>query len=256
MAQFNKWCVATKENVNGYEMTILNAEPKKINVATKVLSKLIPSQYASHVRIAHLMKSLGKTAVAEFIEEKLPTSKSIRSGDLGEILGTLYLGEFTAFTHGVQRLRWKDHRNMSMRGEDVLAFGVDAATGEFLVLKGEAKSRVSLSGTTVTAARKALSANKGRPSAHAISFLADRCFEQGQTHLADLLDTAQLKLRIKESQVTHLMFTFSGNDPSAHLRRDLQSCTGSIEQISVGLRVVEHQNFIKSVFDMVSSNGV
>ena len=52
------------------------------------------------------------------------------------------------------------------------------------------------------------------------------------------------------------MFTFSGNDPAAHLRRDLQSYTGSIEQISVGLRVVEHQKFIKSVFDMVSSNGV
>ncbi len=256
MAQFAKWCAATKESVNGHEMTVFNAEPKKINGAVKVLAKLIPSQYASGARVAHLMKSLGKTAVAEFIEEKLPTTKPIRSGDLGEILGTSYLGEFTAFKHGIQRLRWKDHRNMSMRGEDVLAFGVDAATGDVMVLKGEAKSRVSLTGTTVTAARKALSANKGRPSAHAISFLADRCFEQGETHLADLLDTAQLKTRIKSSQVTHLMFTFSGNDPAAHLRRDLQSYTGSIEQISVGLRVVEHQKFIKSVFDMVSSNGV
>lgn len=256
MAQFAKWCVATKESVNGHEMTVLDAEPKKVNAAVKALANLIPSQYASGARVAHLMKTLGKTAVAEFIEEKLPTTKPIRSGDLGEILGTSYLGEFTAFKHGVQRLRWKDHRNMSMRGEDVLAFGVDAATGDVLVLKGEAKSRVSLTGTTVTAARKALSANKGRPSAHAISFLADRCFEQGETHLTDLLDTAQLKTRIKASQVTHLMFTFSGNDPAAHLRRDLQSYTGSIEQISVGLRVVDHQKFIKSVFDMVSSNGV
>lgn len=256
MVQFAKWCVATKESVNGHEMTVLDAEPKKVNAAVKTLAKLIPSQYASGARVAHLMKTLGKTAVAEFIEEKLPTTKPIRSGDLGEILGTSYLGEFTAFKHGVQRLRWKDHRNMSMRGEDVLAFGVDTATGDVLVLKGEAKSRVSLTGTTVTAARKALSANKGRPSAHAISFLADRCFEQGEAHLTDLLDTAQLKTRIKASQVTHLMFTFSGNDPAAHLRRDLQSYTGSIEQISVGLRVVEHQKFIKSVFDMVSSNGV
>lgn len=46
------------------------------------------------------MKTLGKTAMAEFIEEKLPTTKPIRSGDLGEILGTSYLGEFTAFKHG------------------------------------------------------------------------------------------------------------------------------------------------------------
>ncbi|WP_107316599.1 Hachiman antiphage defense system protein HamA [Achromobacter xylosoxidans] len=256
MAQFAKWCTTVKESVNGHEMTVLNANPQKIDGAVKVLSKLVPSQYASDARVAHLMKSLGKTAVAEYIEEKLPTSKSIRSGDLGEILGTSYLGEFTVFTQGVKRLRWKDHRNMSMRGEDVLAFGVDATSGEILVLKGEAKSRVTLSGTTVTAARKALSANKGRPSAHAISFVADRCFEQGHTHLADLLDSAQLKTRLKASQVTHLMFTFSGNDPATHLRRDLATYTGSIEQVSVGLRVEEHQKFIKAVFDLVGSNGI
>jgi Cap4 SAVED domain len=256
MAKFAKWCAITKESVNSNEMTVLNAEPAKIGEAATRLSKLIHLKYASGSRVAELMKSLGKEAVAEFIENKLPTSKSIRSGDLGEILGTLYLGEFTVFTLGVERLRWKDHRNMSMRGEDVLAFAVDAASGEVLVLKGEAKSRASLSGATVTAARKALSANKGFPSPHAISFLADRCFDQGQTHLAELLDTAQLKTRFKASQVTHLIFTFSGNDPASHLRHDLNSYTGRIEQISVGLRIVEHQKFIKSVFDMVSSNGV
>lgn len=254
MSQFTTWCAVTKENVNGHEMTLLNAEPKKIDNAVNAVTELIPLQYAEEERIAHLMKNLGKPAVAKYINEKLPRAKKIRSGDLGEILGTFYVKEFTVFNYGVQRLRWKDHPNMSMRGEDLLAFGVDDK-GEILILKGEAKSNASLSDATMEAARKALSANNGLPSPHAISFLADRCFEHGQINLADLLDKLQLQQGIKSSQVTHLMFIFSGNNPAQKLRCDLNLCDSSIKQISVGLRVVEHQKFIKLVFDRVTSNG-
>lgn len=56
MTQFAKWCVATKESVNGPEMTVLDAEPTKVNAAVKVLAKLIPSQYASGARVAHLIE--------------------------------------------------------------------------------------------------------------------------------------------------------------------------------------------------------
>jgi hypothetical protein len=81
---------------------------------------------------------VGKAKTAKFIETSLPTSKSVRSGDLGEVLGVTYLAEFTEFKLHVKRLRWKDHRNMAMRGEDILAFAVNDE-GNLLVLKGEQK---------------------------------------------------------------------------------------------------------------------
>ncbi|MDY7548824.1 hypothetical protein QN360_12245 [Glaciimonas sp. CA11.2] len=42
MTQFAKWCISTKESVNGHEMTVLDAEPKRVNAAVKALAKLSP----------------------------------------------------------------------------------------------------------------------------------------------------------------------------------------------------------------------
>ena len=47
------------------------------------------------------------------------------------------------FNLGIKRLRWKDHRNMSMRGEDVLAFNLDPKGGRLKILKAEVKSVAS-----------------------------------------------------------------------------------------------------------------
>jgi len=177
------------------------------------------------------------------------------SGDLGEILGVAYLSEFTEFKYGVKKLRWKDHRNMAMRGEDVLAFGIDTKTGNLILVKGEAKSRVKLAASVVATARKALCSNKGHPSAHAMSYLADRFFEQGETQMTDLLDNAQLKKRMPLSRVTHLLFTFSGNDPTEILHKNLSGYPDNIRQMYVGLQVAKHQEFIKAVFKE-AANGV
>jgi hypothetical protein len=256
VTQLAKWSDATSEEVNGYEMNIFVGDPKKTTDAIELLADAIPSYYAAPNRVADLLRKHGREGVAKYLEEKLPTAKSIRSGDLGEILGVAYLHEHTPFIYSVKRLRWKDHRNMSMRGEDLLAFSIDKKTKKLLVVKGEVKSRATLSGAVVEAARKALSANHGMPSAHAMSFLADRFFEQGDKELADMLDNAQLKKRISKAQLTHLMFTFSGNNPTNLLRRNLLKCGEGIHQIYVGLQVAKHQEFIKSVFDTVDSNGL
>jgi len=220
------------------------------------VAKAVPPHYVSEDRAADLLKRLGKAKAAAFLETQLPTTKAVRSGDLGEILGDIYLKEFTPFNLGVMRLRWKDHRNMAMRGEDILSFAIDAKTQKLSILKGEAKSRASLNTDTVTAARKALASNNGRPSAHAMAFVATRYFEQGDKKMTDILDKAQLDNQVASSQVAHMMFTFSGNDPTNFLRTDLTKYQGSIEQISVGIRIQKHQEFIKLVFEQVNINGL
>jgi hypothetical protein len=250
------WCDTVADNVNGHEMKILVGSPMKTPKGVAAVGAVIPSYYAAPSRVADLLAKHGRTGAAKFIKEKLPTSKAIKSGDLGEILGTAYLSEFTIFKNHVKRLRWKDHRNMAMRGEDVLAFGIDPKGGQLVVIKGEAKSRVNLAASVVATARKALCSNKGHPSAHAMSFLADRFFEQGDTQMADMLDDAQLKKRIPSSRINHLLFTFSANDPTKILRKNLSNYSDNIRQLYVGVQVVKHQEFIKSVFDVAATHGV
>jgi hypothetical protein len=142
---------------------------------------------------------------------------------------------------------------MAMRGEDILAFAVNDE-GNLLALKGEAKSRKVLTATTIRSARKALAANNGRPSAHAMAFMATRYFEMGDQVMTDLLDRAQLDEQLSQDRVTHMIFILSGNDPTKQLTQDLSGYKGAIKQISVGVVVATHQEFIKSVFEEALEN--
>lgn len=254
--KLSKWCKAATDKVNGHDLTVFAAENKKLTTATKSIAKTLSSHYVAPHRVAHLMKRLGRPAVATYIAAKLPTSKAIQSGDLAEILGFAYVVESTRFSLAIKRLRWKDHRNMAMRGEDILAFAVDDMTGALSILKGEVKSREALGAAAIRDARKSLSANNGRPSAHALAFVADRLYEEGEEELADLILTAQLDDRIARDQVTHLIFTLSANDPTRTLSADLREYKGQFEQLSVGVRVEAHQKFIKAIYELASGHGI
>lgn len=251
MIEFAKWCVETEEVVPKHKLRRLAVDAAKQARAVRAVAKAVPDYYTDPKRIAGLLKKLGKPAAADYVQHKLPTQVSIRSGDLGEILCNAYVHEATPFNLGIKRLRWKDHRNMSMRGEDVLAFNLNSSSGGLKILKAEVKSRAGIRAAVIDEARAALSANNGLPSPHAIAFVADRSNEAGDPVLGDALDKAQLKDGILPSQVAHLLFTFSGNDPLKFLKTNLLAYAGPMPQHYVGLRVDEHQDFIKAVFAAV-----
>lgn len=209
-------------------------------------AKQIPDQYTGPDRVAAILAKLGKPAAAEYLEGKLPTGKRTRSGDLGEIIGAQYAALELGF-RVVERLRWKDHREMSMRGDDLLGVRADT-NGTLELLKGEAKSNATLGTSTVTAADLALRRDRGRPSPHALSFVADRLHELGEHPLADLLDDAQLTTGISQRQVVQLLFTFTGNDPRNLLRTNTTAYRGRVKRLAVGLQVSDHQAFIASAY--------
>lgn len=254
MANFKEWCVLTKNDVNNHQLRTLLPEIDKLHLGIDSLAKTIPGHYASEERLAALFKRLGKEKVSEFIIEKLPTQKNIRSGDLGEILGSAYLNEYTKYKTGINKLRWKDHRNMAMRGADLLAVrGHDVLKIKFI--KGEVKSRKALSLGVMNEAYNALGKDNNRPSAHSLAFLADRLYEEGNDELASLIDDALLTYQIKDTQISHLIFTFSGNEPTKILNLALSNYKGSVSQYSVGLHISEHQEFIKAVYEKVFVDG-
>jgi hypothetical protein len=234
---------------------VISCDPSRFNVGVAATAAIVPSHYAAEEHVSRILLRLGKPAAARFINEKLPTNTSIRSGDLGEILATEYIANQTGYEIPVKRLRWKDHRNMALRGDDVIGIAKDHATSHLQFLKTEAKSRATLSPGVVAKARMGLDKDGGLPSAHALSFISARLLELGNTTLADAIDDAQLKLGIPLQSVRHLLFTFSGNAPDAHLTASLQAYTGPIAQWSVGLRVNGHPNFVAAVYSQVIANA-
>lgn len=253
--KLNEWCEATNSKVGTHYLRVLYGAPSRLDVGVAAAAAVVPLHYTAEDRIAGILQRLGKCEAAKFVAGKLPTSKSIRSGDLGEILATEWIVTESGYEVPIKKLRWKDHRNMAMRGDDVIGIRQNSQSGDLLFLKTEAKSRVSLSASVVAEARAGLDKDGGLPSAHALSFIADRLAELGRDKMADAILDAQLKHGIQPQNVHHLLFTFSGNNPEAHLTGALQNYAGAIAQWSVGVRIDGHAAFVAAVFDLVIANA-
>jgi hypothetical protein len=205
MVQFNDWCVSVDETVGNHHRRVMTAQAASLPMGIQATAAIVPGHYASEEQVARALARLGKPAAAALIQGKLPTTKAIRSGDLGEIYATEWIDAHSGgYRAPIKRLRWKDHRNMAMRGDDVIGILQDPQTQRLHFLKTEAKSRVALTTQVLTEARAGLDKDGGLPSAHALSFISARLLELNQLPLADAIDDALLKHGIPPQNVRHL----------------------------------------------------
>src|SRR5215469_8862295 len=106
MIWFGDWCNVIRSQVGEHGLHILTARRVDLPFAQKSVAAAVPGHYLSEEHIARILEHFGKRAAATYIREKLPETKFIRSGDLGEILATEYIAEQTPFSVPIKRLRW------------------------------------------------------------------------------------------------------------------------------------------------------
>jgi hypothetical protein len=253
---FSIWCDLEEVEIADHLVVEIVSRPADLAEGTEAMADLVPDHYSSAEHIARVLANLGKAEAAQFIRNKLPTSKRIRSGDLGEILATEYIDAHTQYSAVVKRLRWKDHRNMAMRGDDVIGVAIaDQPPEKLLFLKAEAKSRAQMTAAVIQEAREALDRDQGLPSPHALGFLSARLLESGNAELADKIDRAQLQRGIAPADVEHMLFVFSGNDSAGHIETAVENYAGPVDQLGVSLRIPTHGAFIAGVYDLVIANA-
>ncbi|UUZ62129.1 DUF1837 domain-containing protein [Polaromonas sp. P1-6] len=220
------------------------------------LPDCIRSHYDDMERIAEEIRELGYPHAAAILAERMPRSARARSGELGEILATELVEEQLGYTVPVRRLRYKDGREMALRGDDFIGIRVDAEDRLHL-LKGESKSRAALAGATITEARAALSRDEGRPTATSLLFIADRLMDHTD-------DRRTLGRRIRNEVATraappgrigHVLFTVSGNATPQALHDDLQAADTVRPQVAVHLRIEDHQAFIRTSYERALALG-
>ena len=214
------------------------------------LSGRILGHYVSDDEIAGFLEALDFPRAADCIRRLLPTAATGKSGDLGEILAVEFAEERLGYEVPVRRLRFKDHREMAMRGEDVIGVTFDGRD-RLKVLKGEAKSAGSLSRATVEEARTRLEEDHGRPSAHSLIFVARQLIKSQDQKMKDLGGAILREAangEIPKERLAHLLFTLSGNPATNIIQDDFDAADGGREQYSVNLRIEDHGEFVDAVY--------
>lgn len=217
----------------------------------------VRSHYDKLEQIAEDVERLGFPGASAILKERMPRTPRARSGEMGEIIATEFIEFYTDFRIPVRRLRYKDGREMALRGDDVL--GVDEDEEErLLFLKCESKSGQAVSNAVVTDARERLSADDGRPTPISQLFVADRLLEAAnaddQALGRKIRDEVALR-NVPPRRITHGLFALSGNTPNAVLEADIVGADDTHAHISVGFHVDGHQDFIAEIYEEAADLG-
>lgn len=251
MGLYESWCKSTKENhKRKHYWTYVEKDGGRDKIRDD-LAETIRSHYDRLERIADDVMRLGYEVASEIISAVMPQTAKGRSGDLGEILAAELVEEEIGLLIPVRRLRYKDGRNMAMRGDDFIGAGYDGAGKNLWLLKGEAKSNMVLGKATVTNARKVLNRDNGRCTPDSLLFVANRLLESNDPDDNELgrslRDEVGLKL-LRADRIDHMLFTVSGNGPHASLKEDLDATGTNRDHYVVNIHVEDHQDFIAAMY--------
>jgi hypothetical protein len=250
MSIFDQWIDLQEEITGDKVLRICTEQVGGRAKITDALKDVMRSHYDDLATIADDISTLGYKMASAILYERLPQGKKGRSGDLGEILATEYTEQHLYYKVPIRRLRYKDGREMALRGDDFIGIGYDK-DGQLLMLKGESKSAAALSNVTVQSARAALDRDHGRCTPHALLFVADRLLSGKDKDVGTALKIEVATKGLPPNRIAHAVFTLSGNAPLHFLRNDLAAADANRRQISINLHIADHQNFIaKSYLDL------
>lgn len=176
---------------------------------------------------------------------RFPTSESTQKGNLAEVVLAEYIAAANQATLPIYRLRYNPNIDQSMKGDDVLAFDLDANPVRIIV--GESKFREL---STVVAVREiaenlAQSHKGGIPIS--LQFVADRLFEEGNTKLGErVLECARL-FAIGKLQLDYVGLLFSDTKSADRVDRATPSVLRRLAMLSLG--VIEPDSLVAACYN-------
>jgi hypothetical protein len=250
MPLFVNWCDCNSADAGSKRLLKYTEKLGGRAAIATTLPKIMRSHYDDAVRIAQDAAQLGYTKAAALLAERMPRSKTARSGELGEILATDLVEEGLGYRVPIRRLRYKDGREMALRGDDFIGITI-TSDGSLGFAKGESKSRQNLAKAVITDARTVLSRDAGRPTPTSILFVADRLMDLGgeEEKLGRAIRNEVANRAVPPERIAHVMFTISENATPQALADDLTAATNDRPHIVIHVQVTDHQNFIKTSYE-------
>lgn len=246
-----RWLTTTSSSVGKHPLHVMTEQVGNRTAVLDDVRAVVRTHYVSPEIAAQRVADLGAPATAKILRELLPKTKAARSGDFGEVLATEIAEQTLGFIVPVRRLRWKDGRNMALRGDDIVGIRVDAKGKLVGLLKGESKSYAKLTNAVIEKAAEALDRDRGRPGRHAVLFIATRLRETGKDGDAAL--AAQLEEAVvagfSGSTVEQFLLALTGIDPNTLLSNHLTAASRKKRpRHAVGVQIADHADFIQLLF--------
>lgn len=258
MGLFEDWCDSDGETKGRKRYLLLTEKDAARDAVMKGLGKTVRSHYDRLDRIADDVAELGFEGAAAILRERLPIKPRSRAGDLGEILASELTEEVLEFTVPVRRMRFKDGREVPLRGDDFIGVNFCADDDGLWLLKGESKSRKKLNKTTITEARAALNGDHGRCTPISLLFVADQLMDSADADLADLgrrIRNEVGRKTLAKNRIDHALFTLSGNGPIGALQADFEAADKGRHHAVINLHVEDYSEFLEAVYGEAADLG-
>lgn len=176
---------------------------------------------------------------------RFPTNPTTRKGNWTEILLCEYVAASCNADLPVYRLRYNPNVDQSMKGDDVLAFDLEADPVRIIV--GEAKFRGTSSKKAVTDIVESLerSFRGGLPAS--LQFVADRLIREGNEELGKRIEAcADLFVR-NRLRIDHVGLLASNHMAPTHVEKSANSSLRRLAVISMTLS--DGEGLVNSCFD-------
>ncbi|MGT2460350.1 Hachiman antiphage defense system protein HamA (plasmid) [Cupriavidus basilensis] len=164
---------------------------------------------------------------------RFPRNGATRKGNLAEVVLAEYLVATTHASFPIYRLRYNPNVDQSMKGDDVLAFDLDADPVRIIV--GEAKFR----GTSSKAAVEEMVAGlvrsnlAGLPAS--LAFVADRLYETNQIALADQIMNCVILFAEDRIRLDYIGLLMSDLQSATRVNRHTPADLHRLVVVSLGL---------------------
>jgi hypothetical protein len=258
MGLFEDWCDHGGEEKGRKRYLLLTEKNTGRDAILKHLGKTVRNHYDRLDRIADDIEELGFAGAATVLRERLPTKPRSRAGDLGEILASELAEEMLEFKVPVRRMRFKDGREIPLRGDDFIGVNHCADDNGLWLLKGESKSRKTLNKTTITEARAALNGDHGRCTPISLLFVADQLLSSNdgeEAALGRLIRNEVGRKALAKDRIDHALFTLSGNGPIAALQADYEAADKGRHHTVINLHVEDYAEFLEKVYEEAADLG-
>lgn len=212
------------------------------------LGASIVDHHTHRTRVADLLKELGHEATAAKIAKELPKSDRTRKGNFGEVIASEHLVQRHGYYMPVFKLRFRDHANLPMRGEDIIAFGRDAAGSINKVCIGEAKTVLAFASQKVIDAHERLEKTY-RPHPETLHLIAEILYDRGDNELARQVDQLLQKLANKTVDQENWIFLITANQPGDPFGQ-IEALESVVPNLNcVNLRLQNLSEFVTELFE-------